>query len=882
MHGIFISYRRSDSEAYAGRVYDRLVSQFGKDEVFKDVDSMPMGVDFRKTLNSVIGRCQAVLVVVGPNWTNTRDPTGSRRLDNPDDFVRIELEAALAREIAVVPLLVAGAAMPDPAQLPGNLAAFAFRHATQVRPDPDFHHDMDRVIAALQPLIAGESSSSNTPVIARAPGTANIPRTNLPRNRPALIGRAHLVASVQACVAEHAVITLVGFGGLGKTRLAQHVGTELLASFPHGVWFVDLAGLSGDGDLLPTIARTLRIREYSSESLDVTLATALRDQEMLLILDNCERHTQSIATFVEEIIALAPQIKFLATSRSPLGIYGEKIVRIQGLEESEAVALFKARALEAGAEFNLDGKVVADLCRRLDHVPLAIELAAAQVRSLTPQEILSLIEDRLGVLRATDRRTTRHQTLDALVAWSYDLLSDLEKCLLNRLSVFVGSFDLASTKQVCVGTLVAANDTLDLIDRLVDKSLVSSAAIGGTTRFRLLEAVREFAARRLDASGETRSVLDRHTLYFSAQAQSLGELIGRTDTRSSSAALSFEMDNINAVIDRLGNEGQHAKKARLVVALNVFWGLAAPGTGQRRYKELMGDLDQLEPELRLSTLIEAASFFSNLGFASHATGLLDRAHAFAKSESLEISPFYYYVAAAVAEMDNRPADVLSLCDTGAAIIQEGDDFTAITLRLRSLTSIAKLRPAEALDHARTTLQQAQALGLELFVAASHFLIGTVLMLQGRIDESDAELTRAIDLAGKSMPQVTIAAMVASAAGFRTLDAVRSIERVQAALAVETQSEVMPWFRVVAGDILAWHWARGSRADDAVLVLAAMDELRRRLGFQGIWWARVIHDEAWESVRQALPAARISQLTARGQSLMAEDVRRLLTEVGNNQ
>jgi predicted ATPase len=875
MHGLFISYRRSDSEAYTGRLYDRLVSQFGKDEVFKDVDAIPIGADFRTHLNTVVGQCRAVLAIVGAHWTDARDEAGARRLENHDDVVRIELEAALARGIPVIPVLVSGAAMPTEAQLPGSLAAFAYRHATPVRPDPDFHPDMDRLVAALKPLVEAETLRSDARVTAVAPGSSGARRTNLPRNLPSLIGRAELVSRVIADLNDHVLITLAGFGGVGKTRLAQQVGTDVVAGFPNGVWFVDLAGLNADNEVMPTVARTLGVREHSSESLAVTLVAALRDREMLVILDNCERLTQTIAAFVEEVTAAAPNVKFLTTSRAPLGVYGEHIIRVQGLEESSAVTLFEARAAQTRTDTPADRGVVAELCRRLDYVPLAIELAAAHVRSLTPAEILARVNERFGVLRATDRRAARHQTLEALVAWSYDLLTEPEQRLLNRLSVFVGSFDLASAERVCAGTGIEANDVIDLLDRLVDKSLVSASAAGSATRFRIMDTVREYAARKLEAAGELDEMFDRHVRHFSKQAQSLGDRIRGSDTRGTSTALLFDIDNLNAALDRLGRKGQHTERARLVVALNLFWQLGAPGTGRRRYEELVAVLDQIDPDVRVLTLLEAAAFFSSLGFATQAIALLDRARAAARADSLDLHPYFFYVAATVAEMDGRPEEVLSLCDAATALLKAGDEFTALSLRSRALTSIARLRPDEALEHARTTLRQAEELGLDLFVAVSHMLIGTVHMLQGRLEESEPEFARAIELAGEAMPPVTIAALVGSAAGYRRVDPERSIDRACQALALEAQSDIMPWFRVIAAELLAWHWAGDARADDAALTLAAMDELRRRLGFAGIWWAQSIRDEAWERVHQARPALRVSELAARGRSLAVDDVRRLL-------
>ncbi len=879
MQSFFISYRHSDSEAYTGRLYDRLVSEFGKDAVFKDVDSIPLGTDFRSHLNLVVGQCHAVLAVVGTGWLDVRDEGGQRRLESGDDFVRIELEAALARGVPLIPVLVSGAVMPTAGQLPHSLAEFAYRQGTAVRPDPDFHRDMDRLVASLQALLPGGGAAPVAPAATEprpAPfPTAAVQRSNLPRNLPSLVGRAELVARIHADLAEHPLVTLAGFGGIGKTRVAQQVGAEAADRLAHGVWFVDLAGLNSEADVIPTVARTLGVREYSSESLEATVVEALREREMLLILDNCERFTQAVAAFVEQLTAAAPNVRVLGTSREPLGVYGEKIVRIPGLDQGAAGALFVARATQIRSDGKWDANVVADLCRHLDFVPLAIELAAAHVRSLTPAEILARVSERVGVLRATDRRTARHQTLESLVAWSYDLLTEPEQRLLNRLSVFVGTFDLGAVERVCGGNGVEPDEVVDLIDRLVDKSLVFADTNRGTSRFRLMGTVSQYAARKLAAAGEQLDMFDRHVRHFSAQAQTLDIRLKGSDARGSSAALLSDIDNLNAALDRLGQKGQHTEKATLIVALSLFWQTGAIATGRRRYEELLAVERELAPEMRFMTLLEAASFFSSLGFATQARPLLDRARAAAAEQQMQLPPYFFYVAAQAAEMDGRIEEQLEQCEAGKLVLPPEDDFNALTLRARSLTAILKRHPETALAEARGILRQAQACGLDLFVSVGHMLIGTVLMVQGRATESEPEFARAIELAEQAMPQVTISALVGSAAAFRGTDPRRSLERAHEALLVESQSDLMPWFRVIAAYLLAWHWADGGRAEDAVRALAAMDELRRRCGFAGVWWGEAIGADAWARVRAVLPAARVEDLAAEGSALTVTEVRALL-------
>lgn len=873
MHPLFISYRRSDSEAYTGRVYDRLVQQFGREQVFKDVDAIPLGMDFRTHLRSVIANCRAVVAVIGTHWLNACDASGARRLESGDDFVRIELEAALARGIPVIPVLVSGAAMPAAQELPEELAAFAYRQCIAVRPDPDFHRDVDRLIGSLQGVLAADAAPAGGAVMRAPPESTR--RSNLPKNLPALIGRAPLLARAVADISAQQLLTLVGFGGTGKTRLAQQIGLEVGARFADGVWFVDLAALSATADVLPVIARQVGVREDSSESLEVTLIGSLCECRMLLILDGCERFTQAIAAFIEQLLAAAPQVHVLCTSREPLGVYGESVIRVAGLEEQEATALFAARAAQVRSGVLSEREAVGELCRRLDFVPLAIELAAAHVRSLSPRELLARLGAHADILRATDRRTARHQTLESLVAWSYDLLSEAEQHLLNRLGVFVGSFDLTSCERVCAGGSITVEAVVTLLDRLVDKSLVAIAASQPVTRYRLLESVRQFAAARLAGSGEQDEYFDRHVRYYSSQAQSLGVLI-RDATRTTSGTLLSEIDNLNAALDRLGDHGQHTEKAALVVALNLFWQLNTPATGRKRFEELMAIEKQIAPEMRMLAQLEAASFYANLGLVSQALALLERTRATARTQAIELPPYFYYVAAAVAEMDARAAEALSLCEQGLAVVQPGDDFSLLSLRARALTSILKLRPAEALAHARETLELARTHGMDLFVSVGHMLIGTVLMVEGRSAESEPEFVRAIELAGEAMPQVTISAFAACAAAQRSADPERSIACAHEALAVEGRAgDIMPWFRVVAATLLAWHWADGGRAEEATLTLAAMDALRQRLGFAGIWWAQSLRDEAWDKVRRALPAERVQALAARGAQLATAEVRGLL-------
>ncbi|MDP3983886.1 MAG: adenylate/guanylate cyclase domain-containing protein [Acidimicrobiia bacterium] len=707
-------------------------------------------------------------------------------------------------------------------------------------------------------------------------------QSNLPRNLPAYIGRDDLVDEIEADLRSTALVTLAGIGGVGKTRLSQQVGAQVLPQYEDGVWFVDLAPLSRAEAVDSAVARVLAVAERTTEEVGTTVAQALRDQHLLTILDNCEQVMPKVASLVEQVIGSAPAARFLVTSRESLGVYGEKVLRLSGLDENSAVSLFVARAAEAGASIDLDADraVIAELCRRLDGLPLAIELAAARSRSMTPAEILERVDGRFLIFLGNERRIPRHRTLEAMVDWSYQLLTDEERTLLNRLAVFVGSFDLASTEEVCADDRLDRFAVDDLLDRLVDKSLVAATSSSDATRFRLLETVRQFATQQLASSGEADLVRDRHVRFFTQRAQTLGARIHSDQMAEASAAVAFDVDNLDAAIDRLGDQQRHEEKAQLVSALSLFWLTTAPTAGRQRYEELVAAEEALEPELRLATLIAAASLMSDQGFAARSLELLERARAVAEHHSLQLPPYSYYVAATVAEMDGRPEDTIGLAEKGiAGASEEENDFVTLALRARMLTSLIKADPDRALDHAQQTLTLAQEHGFDLFIAAGHFLVGTVHLLQDRLPEAEPEFDKAIDAAAGALPQVEIGAKITLAAGYRNSAPDLALTLAQEGIRLEAQSDVMPAFRVIAGDLIALLWARNGQTEAAALVLAAGDSLRKRLGFGGLWWAGPIRDEAWTIVKASLKGAAVQRAVEKGNTMAEADLRQLLLQPG---
>ncbi|MCK2212678.1 LuxR C-terminal-related transcriptional regulator [Actinomadura sp. ATCC 31491] len=347
--------------------------------------------------------------------------------------------------------------------------------------------------------------------------TAHVPH-NLPAEPNRFVGRARDVAELAALVRDERVVTLSGVGGIGKTRLALRVAARVVPCFADGVWLAELARIGDPELLVPELAGVLGVRDETPGPLLDGLLLRLRAARTLLVLDNCEHVVERCAEVVSELVAACPRVRFLVTSREPLHVPGELVWRVPPLDlpderhpDAESVVLFAERATAAGARGvirDLDG--VVRLCRALDGLPLALELAAARASLLSPGRIADRIADRFRLLTTGDRTAPpRQRTLLATVEWSHDLLRPKERVLLRRLSVFAGLFDLGLAERVCAdGGVLRRAELLDLMGGLVDKSLVLHQGAAG--RYRLLETIRQYAADRLAEAGEEAALRERH------------------------------------------------------------------------------------------------------------------------------------------------------------------------------------------------------------------------------------------------------------------------------------------------------------------------------------------------------------------------------------
>jgi len=629
--------------------------------------------------------------------------------------------------------------------------------------------------------------------------------SNLPVQLTTFVGRDRELADLRQLLQDVRLLTLVGPGGIGKTRLVARLVHELPES--QAVWLVELSSLDDPGLVLNTIAATLDVREPPGEPLAGALAEALRQRPTTLLLDNCEHVVEACATVADSLLRSCPTLTILATSRQPLGVQGETTWRVpplgvpdprpeRGSDEvgaSEAARLFVERARSTLPSFTLNDRnahAVAQICRQLDGIPLAIELAAARIEALGVQQILERLSDRFRLLGAVNQVVDpRHRTLRAAVVWSHDLLAPAEQVLFRRLAVFAGGWTLEAAEAVCAAAELQRDDVLDRLSALVNQSLVIAEGQDATVHYRMLETLRQFALEQLEASGERSALRDRHlTWYLDLAERADGELNGPTQATWLDV-IEREFDNIRAALGWCLESGAIENELRLAVACSYFWqirGHRYRSEGRRWLDDGIARAHESKSNARARALYWAGTFASEQFEFQTATAQLaeslalwqalgnDRGIADAElglaivyrdlGEYDRAEELLLHSLERARRLDDQLKVARVLRSSGIVALRRGDGDAAFAVLDESVQMLQALGESHLVGHLLDHLGEAEQLrgafdrALELHQRGVALLeaagcdegVNTSLYLQGRIAQRRGDRAGAIELATRSL------------------------------------------------------------------------------------------------------------------------------------
>ena len=665
-------------------------------------------------------------------------------------------------------------------------------------------------------------SSTSPPTTLQAPHASAAARdARLPTQLTSFVGRERELAMARERLAGTRLLTLTGAGGSGKTRLALEIARREADALDGELAWTELAAVATGSLVADTVLAALGLSEQPGRSATETLIGALRDRRTLLVLDNCEHVIDASALLADALLRACPHLRILATSREALGIAGETAWLVPplslpstaaDLDASEAIALFVERARAVVPSFALgpaNAELVTRICRRLDGLPLALELAAARLRALSLERIVDRLDDRFRLLTTGNRAALpRQQTLRAAIDWSYDLLSEHERLLLERLAVFAGGFTLEGAESVCAGGGIEADDVLDLVAGLVEKSLVTLLDAEEDVRYRLLETVREYGREALARRGDAHEYRARHARFYAALAAEAESHLTTARRPQWTAVLQLDLDNLREALS-WSAEGDPMLHLRIAGTLCWFWYSSGLWTEARRWLDAALALPaaaEPTPE-RASVLFAAGALASLQGQPATARPWLYECASLAQSsgdERLEAYAFNYLAMTYGQEGDAR---TVSLAERALSWATRTGDLYCQRLALLILGTYSA-RIGE-LDRARALMEQgvevARAFGAERELGIALNCLGATLSEQG-------ELTRAVELLHESL------------AAFRVdpqyMFVARSLE-------------------LLGGIALRWH-----AVEDAAVLLGAGDTIRRSIAstpfkVDGEWIARHI-------------------------------------------
>jgi predicted ATPase/transcriptional regulator with XRE-family HTH domain len=693
------------------------------------------------------------------------------------------------------------------------------------------------------------------------------PAVSLPAPLTSFVGRERELAAFATLVQAGArLVTLTGPGGAGKTRLAIEGVRVVQRHFPDGVWFVGLGSLA-DAALVPqAVATVLGVREQPESPFTRAVAERLRDCTGLLLLDNCEHLLDACGALVLALLPACPRLTVIATSRAPLAVAGEQVypvpllpvpppdwrpagddpAALEGMDGFPALRLFMERARAVRPDFALTAATAptaAELCRRLDGLPLAIELAAARTRVIPPEQIVARLRDRFRLVAGNSRDIPRHQTLGALIDWSYDLLTESEKALFRRLSVFAGGFTLEAAEVICFvrnegGGDTAQADVLDLLTALVDQSLVVVDAREEGWRYRMLESIREYAAEKLEAADEVDVMRTHHAAFYLRLAEQASSGLRGSEQIAWMQRLDREQDNLRAALQWAKEHGDGATGVRLAVAIIRFWEVRGYLSEGRHWLTTMltgQGMVPLTPALRTQALLHAGRLSYWLADLAEGRALLEKCLMLAR------------------ELGDRRVIAHTLLWLGATH-RRGGAFAVAT---------------ELLEE---SVRLQEVVGNERGAAAARFCLGCTL-------GTASDFAKAAPLLEESLGQ------------FRALDDVRYVAAASLMLgsvltplgdldrAVTLLLEGLAGMQAV-GDrafllsgllALAWAFAQMGRQVSAAHLLGAAEALHKALGAGLAPIDRIAYDEALAAIRARMTERELDAARTEGATMPMADV-----------
>ncbi|HLJ83936.1 MAG TPA: adenylate/guanylate cyclase domain-containing protein [Candidatus Eremiobacteraceae bacterium] len=705
---------------------------------------------------------------------------------------------------------------------------------------------------------------------------------NLPIQATSFVGREEDLEEAKSLMDRHRLLTLFGAGGVGKTRLALQAGADLLDYFPDGVWFADLAPLRDPELVAGVVAGALGMPQRGNQRVDEVIPQWLKHKHLLLILDNCEHVLFAAATLADAILSAAPNVKILATSRQALGLNGEVVHRLSSLAVPDhsvdvrladtlkygALALFVDRAKSADTRFVLSedtAPIVAEICRRLDGIPLAIELAAARVRVLSIPNLARRIDDRFRLLTGGSRTALpRQKTLAALIDWSFGLLTLPEQTMFNRVGIFAGSFSLEAATTVCGGDQLEADDIFELLASLVDKSLIIADTTGERERYRMLESTRAYALEKLAQDGDRERLARKHSEYFRDLSLDAEKRSGTGSNAAWVASVEPDLDNLRAAMEWTLTAGHDAAAGALIAgSLTRLWTSGIAAEGRFWIERAQAQIDE-STQPRLAARLWRGLAAIHDGAYAYECAQRSLALCRTSGDSHGEAWSMYRQASALFQMgrldDTHEAASVAL----AGMIEQGDKLgEAASRSLLGAVYESRGDIAAGRDAQSKSLAIARGLDYQSGIVTSLGNLSVLEFIDGRFTEALTLMEEVLQMSGGIKDEaighlnVTVCRVAVG-----DIDGARAAARKALRLSRKTES---PFLTAIGLQNVGLVGALGEQERLAARLIGYVNVQYRALGLQRESIEKWGHDKLMAALRRRLSDAEIESLAAEGAS-----------------